>query len=67
MYMNEDLMWERLKDMQREAENSRLWAAAHPNPFRGLRDWVAKLASRSTQAQPPSLREDLLAGERDVA
>jgi len=25
-YTNEDVMWERLKDMQREAENSRLFA-----------------------------------------
>ena len=25
-YANEDVMWQRLKDMQREAENSRLFA-----------------------------------------
>ena len=25
-YMNEDVAFERLKDMQREVENSRLWA-----------------------------------------
>jgi hypothetical protein len=25
-YMNEDVMWQRLKDLQREAENSRLLA-----------------------------------------
>ena len=25
-YANEELMWQRLKDMQREAENSRLFA-----------------------------------------
>jgi hypothetical protein len=24
-YMNEEIMWQRLKDMQREAENSRLF------------------------------------------
>ena len=25
-YQNEELMWQRLKDIQLEAENSRLWA-----------------------------------------
>jgi hypothetical protein len=39
-YMNEDVMWERLKDMQREAENSRVWAEAHPLPLKRLRNWV---------------------------
>ena len=45
-YMNEDVMWERLKDMQREAESSRLWAEAHPLPIQRLRNWVeARLGS----------------------
>ena len=39
-YMNEDVMWERLKDMQREVENSRLWAEAHPLPVARLRNWL---------------------------
>ena len=42
-YMNEDVMWERLKDMQREAENSRLWAEAHPLPVARLRNWLDAL------------------------
>jgi hypothetical protein len=64
MYMNEDLMWERLKDMQREAENSRLWAAAHPNPFRGIWQWVGRLSlARAEPAAPRSIPER----DRDVA
>ena len=39
-HMNEDAMWERLKDMQREAENSRRWAEAHPLPLAAIRNWV---------------------------
>jgi hypothetical protein len=27
-YMNEDAAWERVKDLQREMENSRLWAGS---------------------------------------
>ena len=30
-YMNEDVAWQRMKDLQREAENSRLWARETPN------------------------------------
>ncbi|HEV2028249.1 MAG TPA: hypothetical protein VGS16_06915 [Candidatus Dormibacteraeota bacterium] len=30
-YMNEDVMFERLKDLQREAENSRLMAGSLPS------------------------------------
>jgi hypothetical protein len=26
-YVNEEMMWQRVKDIQLEAENSRLWAA----------------------------------------
>jgi len=38
-YVNEDLAFERLKDLQREAENSRVLAAA-------LRRGLARLADR---------------------
>jgi len=32
-YMNEDVAFERLKDMQREMENSRLWADGASRAF----------------------------------
>ena len=52
-YMNEDVMWERLKDLQLEAENSRLGrsrlvpALWHSARLLGERAWlVAGLAAR---------------------
>ena len=64
--MNEDVMWERQKDLQREVENSRLWAAAHPNPFRGIRNWFERFVVRSNRADAPP-RGSFPEGERDVA
>jgi hypothetical protein len=40
-YMNEDVGWQRLQDMQREMENSRLWA--------GRSDHLVKVAARLAQ------------------
>ena len=42
-YTNEDEAWQRLKDLQREMENSRLTAASQP---RVALDTFARLASR---------------------
>ena len=42
-YMNEDLMWERLKDIQREVENSRLLATGGRTYLRGFVRAVARL------------------------
>lgn len=42
MYRNEDAAWARLVDMQREMENSRLWADRSGN----LLTTVARLAVR---------------------
>jgi hypothetical protein len=41
-YENEEVMWQRLKDVQREAENRRLYGAAP-----SLRQVVRLLASRA--------------------
>ena len=55
-FMNEDVMWERLKDLQLEAENSRLgrprlvpalWRSAR---FLGERAWL--LAGRAARRAP---------------
>jgi hypothetical protein len=43
-YMNEDVMWQRLKDMQREAENSRLFAQS---TLPSLAQMVGLLARRA--------------------
>ena len=51
-YLNEDVMWERLKDIQREMENSRLYGAHGPSLLTVLRRlgarvwWLAGLATR---------------------
>jgi hypothetical protein len=57
-YANEDLMWQRLKDIQREMENSRLYGAHRPS-FGALARrlgarvwWLAGLATR----RPPRRR-----------
>ena len=53
-YSNEDLMWQRLKDLQREAENRRLYAASMPIVLARVRLlgqrawWLAGLAMRRT-------------------
>jgi len=57
-YLNEDVMWERLKDIQREMENSRLYGAHGPSLLTVLRRlgarvwWVVGLATR----RPPRKR-----------
>ena len=51
-YVNEDVMWQRLKDMQREAENRRLYGVHAPSALDlvrilGRRAWLlAGLAMR---------------------
>jgi hypothetical protein len=42
-YMNEDVAWERLRDRQREVENSRLW----PDSTANLLDLALTLARRA--------------------
>ncbi len=57
-YLNEDVMWQRLKDIQREAENRRLYGDTTLNSLLGLlgtlgtRVWLAGLAMR----RPPRRR-----------
>jgi len=57
-YEHEDVMWERLKDIQREIENSRLYRTERPSLMVQLRLlgarvwWLAGLATR----RPPRSR-----------
>jgi len=51
-YANEDVMWQRLKDIQREMENSRLYGTQGPSLLDIVRQlgrrvwWLAGLATR---------------------
>ena len=69
-YMNEDVAFERLKDMQREMENSRLWADGTSRTFAlaltfARRAWIlAGLAMhRAPRRRPVTIPVD----EREAA
>jgi hypothetical protein len=72
--MNEDVMWERLKDMQREMENRRLYGPGR-RPANGelLRMlgkriwWIAGLATRRAPRRHPSMRIEEAESARHVA
>jgi hypothetical protein len=56
-YVNEDVMWERLKDMQRETENRRLYGPPRTPIFGELMSllgrrvwWIARLAARPAKS-----------------
>lgn len=73
-FMNEDLMWERLKDIQREIENHRLdEPAARHSVLRAARLlgrrvwWVAGLAARRAPRPHPAARVEEARSARDVA
>jgi hypothetical protein len=67
--INEDVAWERVKDLQREMENSRLMAAGHRPAALGalwrLADWLgtftwragARVAERRPRADSPEMDE----------
>jgi hypothetical protein len=60
-YMNEDVAWQRLKDLQREMENSRRWAAGErPAWFR----WAVQLPA--SLARLFAVRLSAARGESDV-
>lgn len=58
-YMNEDVAWQRLQDMQREMENSRIWAGGSANGLAlaarlAQRAWIlAGLAMRRAPRRKP--------------
>ena len=54
-YANEEIMWQRLKDLQREAENSRLIAQQAVPSFARMVGRLAGLATRRL-ARRPALR-----------
>jgi hypothetical protein len=69
-YMNEDAAWQRLQDIQREMENSRIWVDGSASLVRlaiqlARRVWIlAGLAMRRPPRRGPSVAT---AGERKAA
>jgi hypothetical protein len=58
-YMNEDAAWQRLQDIQREMENSRLMAAGQPDAtFQTLKRLAARawLLAGLASMRPPRRR-----------
>lgn len=56
-YTNEDLMWERLKDIQREVENSRLYRTSRPRTFR-LPEWLGRVFTRRPHEAPVVIEDE---------
>ena len=68
-YMNEDAAWQRLQDVQRELENSRLTAAEHPQAALAT---IRRLATRvwllaGLAASRPPRRRPMVQRETRVA
>ena len=56
-YMNEDAAWQRLIDLQREAENARLWAPATGRLLVWLTRplaWVIEIVVLALRPLPPA-------------
>ena len=73
-YTNEDMMWERLKDMQREMENRRLYGPARTPTLGELMSllgkriwWIAGLATRRAPRRHPADLVERAESARDVA
>jgi hypothetical protein len=74
-YANEDVMWQRLKDIQREAENRRLYGVRTSPTLVDLVQvlgrgawWLAGLAMRrAPRPRPVALAEQDCEGASDVA
>jgi hypothetical protein len=73
-YMNEDAAFERLRDLQREADNRRLVAGAVPSLGTVVRNLAARAwllgglaMRRAPRPQPPELRGARRERPRDAA
>jgi hypothetical protein len=67
-YMNEDVAWQRLQDLQREMENSRLLAQNGPPALARLARYVgARIWTLAATARPVRRKEQPLPEERDAA
>lgn len=66
-YLNEDVMWERLKDIQREMENSRLYGAQGPSLLTVLRRLGARVWWLGRATRRPPRRKRWVDGHDDSA
>jgi hypothetical protein len=67
-YMNEDAAWQRLQDLQREMENSRLLAQEGPAALARLAKYVGgRIWGLVAVARPVRRQEQALAEERESA
>jgi hypothetical protein len=63
-YLNEELTWQRLKDVQREAENSRIWSTGSRLGVRrlvrlmGQRLWLLATRRAARGVEPIHIVED---------
>jgi hypothetical protein len=66
-YFNEEVAWQRLQDMQREMEYSRLLAHQGPPAVARLARYLGRRIWRLVAAEGPVRRQDTLAEERESA
>lgn len=66
-YMNEDVAWQRLLDLQREMENSRLLAQNGPPAVARLAQYLGGRIWRLVAARRPVRRQEPMAEERESA
>ena len=58
-FMNEDLMWERLKDIQREVESSRLYRPeGGPHPLRRIAHALGRVPRWRARRETPMVDDD---------
>ena len=66
-YMDEDVAWQRLLDLQREMENSRLLAQNGPPAVARLAKYLGGRIWRLVAAVRPVRRQEVLEEERESA
>ena len=66
-YMNEDVAWQRLLDLQREMENSRLAQNGPPSLARLARYLGVEIWKLAAAARPARRHQPLMAEESDSA
>ena len=67
-HMNEDAAWERVKDLQREMDNSRLWAASTVRFLSLLTEplvWLFEGLFLALRPLPPAVKEPSDWADRD--
>jgi hypothetical protein len=66
-YMNEDVAWRRQQDIQREIENSRIWADGSATLARAAIRLASRLWVQAMRRRPRRETTAAAAGEREAA